>query len=81
MACALPLTTQTAVDGVEQGIKLGVLREDVGRDADAFLVGPVSAEAFREPDLPWFGYAENARVRSTGEALVAFLNCKLDEWR
>jgi selenocysteine lyase/cysteine desulfurase len=39
----------------------------------------VSAEAFREPDLPWFGYAENARIRSTREALAAFLNCKLDE--
>jgi isopenicillin-N epimerase len=39
----------------------------------------VSAEEFREPDLPWFGYAENARIRSTREALAAFLNCKLDE--
>src|SRR5215469_18287126 len=39
----------------------------------------VSAEAFREPDNPWFGYAENARIRNTREALAAFLNCKLDE--
>jgi hypothetical protein len=39
----------------------------------------VSAEEFREPELPWFGYAENARIRTTREALAAFLNCKLDE--
>ena len=39
----------------------------------------VSAEAFREPDNPWFGYAENAPIRSAREALAAFLNCKVDE--
>jgi selenocysteine lyase/cysteine desulfurase len=39
----------------------------------------LSAEEFREPDLPWFGYAENARIRSAREALAAFVNCKLDE--
>ena len=39
----------------------------------------LSAEEFREPDFPWFGYDENARIRSVRESLAAFLNCKLDE--
>ncbi|MBO0763924.1 MAG: aminotransferase class V-fold PLP-dependent enzyme [Hyphomicrobiaceae bacterium] len=37
------------------------------------------AEEYREPDNPWFGYAENARIRATREALARYLNCKLDE--
>jgi selenocysteine lyase/cysteine desulfurase len=39
----------------------------------------LSAESFREPDLPWFGYDENARIRSTRDALASFLHCKRDE--
>ncbi len=37
------------------------------------------AESFREPDNPWFGYDENAHIRSTRDALAAFLHCKRDE--
>jgi selenocysteine lyase/cysteine desulfurase len=37
------------------------------------------AESFREPDLPWFGYDENARIRSTRDALASFLHCNRDE--
>jgi selenocysteine lyase/cysteine desulfurase len=37
------------------------------------------AESFREPDLPWFGYEENARIRNTRDALASFLHCKRDE--
>jgi selenocysteine lyase/cysteine desulfurase len=37
------------------------------------------AESFREPDLPWFGYDENAHIRSARDALAAFLHCKRDE--
>jgi selenocysteine lyase/cysteine desulfurase len=37
------------------------------------------AESFREPDNPWFGYEENAHVRSTRDALASFLHCKRDE--
>src|SRR5215469_5294994 len=39
----------------------------------------LSAESFRESDLPWFGYDENAHIRSTREALASFLHCKVDE--
>ena len=39
----------------------------------------IYAESFREPDLPWFGYAENKYIRSTREALAFYLNCKVDE--
>jgi len=37
------------------------------------------AESFREPDKPWFGYAENAHIRNTRDALASFLHCKRDE--
>jgi selenocysteine lyase/cysteine desulfurase len=39
----------------------------------------LSAEAFREPAYPWFGYEENARVRELRDALAAYLHCKRDE--
>ncbi|HMF16476.1 MAG TPA: hypothetical protein VKE98_04680, partial [Gemmataceae bacterium] len=39
----------------------------------------LSAESFREPDLPWFGYEENARMRGTRDALASFLHCRRDE--
>src|SRR5207253_6995390 len=39
----------------------------------------LSAEAYREPGYPWFGYEENARLRELRDALAAFLHCKRDE--
>jgi selenocysteine lyase/cysteine desulfurase len=39
----------------------------------------LSAESFREPDRPWFGYEENKRIRSARDALASFLHCKRDE--
>src|SRR5262245_63026143 len=39
----------------------------------------LSAEAFREPAYPWFGYEENSRLRELRDALAAFLRCKRDE--
>src|SRR5437879_5761542 len=39
----------------------------------------LSAEEFREPEYPWFGYEENRRVRELREALASFLHCKRDE--
>lgn len=39
----------------------------------------LSAEAFREPAYPWFGYEENSRLRDLRDALAAFLHCKRDE--
>jgi isopenicillin-N epimerase len=39
----------------------------------------LSAEAFREPAYPWFGYEENPRLRELRNALAAFLGCKRDE--
>src|SRR5262245_62819077 len=39
----------------------------------------LSAEAFREPGYPWFGYEENSRLRELRDALAAYLNCKRDE--
>jgi selenocysteine lyase/cysteine desulfurase len=39
----------------------------------------LSAEAFREPDYPWFGYEENSRLRALRDALAAYLHCKRDE--
>src|SRR6266704_6309269 len=39
----------------------------------------LSAEAFREPAYPWFGYEENSRVRELRDALAAYLHCKRDE--
>jgi selenocysteine lyase/cysteine desulfurase len=39
----------------------------------------LSAEAFREPEYPWFGYEENRRLRELRDALAAFLHCDRDE--
>src|SRR5262249_10975225 len=39
----------------------------------------LSAEAFREPEYPWFGYEENRRLRDLRDALAAFLHCRRDE--
>jgi isopenicillin-N epimerase len=39
----------------------------------------LSAEAYREPAYPWFGYEENARLRELREALAAYLHCSRDE--
>ncbi len=39
----------------------------------------LSAEAFREPAYPWFGYEESPRLRELRDALAAFLHCKRDE--
>src|SRR5436305_5793482 len=39
----------------------------------------LAAESFREPDYPWFGYEENARLRQLRDALAVFLHCRRDE--
>src|SRR5437660_5183867 len=39
----------------------------------------LSAEAFRDPGYPWFGYEENALLRKLRDTLAAFLHCKRDE--
>ncbi len=39
----------------------------------------LSAEAFREPGYPWFGYEETPRLRELRDGLAAFLGCKRDE--
>ena len=39
----------------------------------------LSAEAFREPAYPWFGYEENPRLRELRDALAAYLRCNRDE--
>jgi selenocysteine lyase/cysteine desulfurase len=39
----------------------------------------LAAEAFREPEYPWFGYDENRHVRGLRDALAAFLHCRRDE--
>jgi selenocysteine lyase/cysteine desulfurase len=39
----------------------------------------LAAEAFREPDYPWFGYEENRPLRDLRDALAAFLHCDRDE--
>ncbi len=39
----------------------------------------LSAEAFREPGLPWFGYEENPPLRALRDDLAAFLRCGRDE--
>jgi selenocysteine lyase/cysteine desulfurase len=39
----------------------------------------LSAEAFREPAYPWFGYEENPRLRELRDALAGFLHCRRDE--
>ena len=39
----------------------------------------LSAEEFREPAYPWFGYEENTRLHEVREALAGYLHCKTDE--
>lgn len=39
----------------------------------------LAAEAFREGAYPWFGYEENARLRTLRDALAKFLRCQRDE--
>lgn len=39
----------------------------------------LSAETFREPAYPWFGYEESPRLRELRDALAAYLHCKRDE--
>jgi isopenicillin-N epimerase len=39
----------------------------------------LSAEEFREPAYPWFGYDENERLKQTVDALAAFVNANGDE--
>jgi isopenicillin-N epimerase len=39
----------------------------------------LSAEEFREPAYPWFGYEENTRLRELRDALAAFLHVNRDE--
>src|SRR5713101_6196247 len=39
----------------------------------------LSAEEFREPAYPWFGYEENTRLRELRDALAAFLHVQRDE--
>lgn len=39
----------------------------------------LSAEEFREPAYPWFGYEENPKLRELRDALAAYLHCKRDE--
>lgn len=39
----------------------------------------LSAEEFREPAYPWFGYEENSRLHEVREALAGYLNCSVDE--
>lgn len=39
----------------------------------------LSAEEFREPGYPWFGYEENTRIRELRDAMSAFLGVSRDE--
>ncbi len=39
----------------------------------------LSAEAFREPEYPWFGYEENRHLHELRDALAAYLHCRRDE--
>lgn len=39
----------------------------------------LSAEEFREPAYPWFGYEENTRLHELRVALAAYLHCSPDE--
>jgi isopenicillin-N epimerase len=39
----------------------------------------LAAEAFREPEYPWFGYEENGTLRTLRDGLAAFLHCRRDE--
>jgi isopenicillin-N epimerase len=38
----------------------------------------LSAEEFREPGYPWFGYEENTRIRELRDAMAAFLHINRD---
>ncbi len=39
----------------------------------------LSAEEFREPGYPWFGYEENTRIHDLRDAMSAFLHISRDE--
>ena len=39
----------------------------------------LSAEEFREPAYPWFGYEENTRIHALRDAMAAYLNISRDE--
>jgi selenocysteine lyase/cysteine desulfurase len=39
----------------------------------------LSAEEFREPPYPWFGYEENTRLHEVREAVASYLHCATDE--
>jgi len=39
----------------------------------------LSAEEFREPEYPWFGYEESPRLREVRDALAAFLHVSREE--
>jgi selenocysteine lyase/cysteine desulfurase len=39
----------------------------------------LSAEKYREPGYPWFGYEENRHLRELRDDLAAFLHCDRDE--
>ncbi len=39
----------------------------------------LSAEAYREPGYPWFGYEENSRLRALRDVMAAFVGCHRDE--
>lgn len=39
----------------------------------------LSAEEFREPAFPWFGYEENTRIHDLRDAMAAFLRINRDE--
>jgi isopenicillin-N epimerase len=39
----------------------------------------LSAEEFREPGYPWFGYEENSRIHELRDAMSAFLGISRDE--
>src|SRR5579863_7066538 len=39
----------------------------------------LSAEEFREPAYPWFGYEENTRIHDLRDAMAAFLHINRDE--
>jgi isopenicillin-N epimerase len=39
----------------------------------------LSAESFRDPAYPWFGYEENATLRGLRDALASLLHCRRDE--
>nr|HEV7955108.1 hypothetical protein [Candidatus Acidoferrales bacterium] len=39
----------------------------------------LTAEEFREPAFPWFGYEENTRIHELRDAMAAFLHVNRDE--